>query len=264
MEYFLESSNLDRATADLLVKYDKDGDGSFNKDEVVAIILNLREAIKSNEDLGASNKMFKRLLMAAFFFCALLFTSMFGLSYAVAALSANTEVTSDGTLLSKGTTTTIATDSRANIHGVNNSEAGYCLSAAEVLTIKDSILAGRQVLLEGNDDEGNTNIVEQLIPSGAVIDDATANYCFYTPEGTTVCLVPSDGCTQQRRRLWKAAAARRLQEGIPAPHRRLGFCDQGNYPATDWEARCCSKEKNLNFLPCDTAEVIWTGRRRQL
>jgi hypothetical protein len=43
--------------------------------------------------------------MAAVFFCVLLLTSMFGLSYAVAALTANTEVKSDGTLVSKGTST---------------------------------------------------------------------------------------------------------------------------------------------------------------
>jgi hypothetical protein len=269
MEYFLETSELDRSTADLLVKYDKDGDGSFSKDEVVAIILDLREAVKSNEDLGAANTLFKRLLTGAVIFCALLFTSMFGLSYTVAVLTATTQVQSDGTLLSAGTTTVIATDSRSNLFDVSNSEAGYCLSAAEVLAIKDSVLAGRQVLLEGNDDEGNTNIVEQLIPSGAVLDDTTRNYCFYTPEGTTVCLVPSDGCAQQRRR------ARRLQEGIPEPRRRLGGCGKKKYPDSNddgeqdaWEDKCCdqykSGENTYSFVGCGSAEVIWTGRRRNL
>jgi len=55
MEYFLEVSHLDSATAELLKKYDRDGNGSFSKDEVVAIILDLREAMQSNEMLGASN-----------------------------------------------------------------------------------------------------------------------------------------------------------------------------------------------------------------
>jgi hypothetical protein len=226
MEYFLETSKLDRATADLLVKYDKDGDGSFSKDEVVAIILDLREAIKSNEDLGASNKFFKRLLVAAVIFCVLLLTSMAGISYAVAALTANTEVQSDGTLLSKGTTTAIATDARANIYGVNKSEAGYCLTAAEAFTIRDSVLAGRQVLVETNDEESNTHVVEQLIASGATIDDEAQEYCFSTPESTTpICLTRSDECTQERRpRLLKVEAARRLQE-FPGP-RRLHYCDK--------------------------------------
>jgi hypothetical protein len=81
--------------------------------------------------------------MAAVFFCVLLLTSMFGLSYVVAALTANTEVKSDGALVSKGTATAISTDSRANLYGVNKSEAGYCLSAAEAFAIKDRVLAGR-------------------------------------------------------------------------------------------------------------------------
>jgi hypothetical protein len=226
MEYFLETTKLDEATRDLLVKYDKDGDGSFSKDEVVAIILDLREAIKSNEDLNASSKIFKRLLVAAVVFCVLLLASMAGLSYAVAALTAITEVQSDGTLVSKGTTTAIATDSRADLYGVNKSEAGYCLSAQEAFTIRDSVLAGRQVLVEANDEETNTHVVEQLIASGAVIGDE--KFCFSTPESTTpFCLTRSDECTQARRRLWKIEAARRLQE---FPERRhLGKCDKYNY-----------------------------------
>jgi hypothetical protein len=90
---------------------------------------------------------------------------MFGLSYAVAALTANTELQSDGTLVSKGTTTAIATDSRANLYVINKSEAGYCLTAAESFTIRDSVLAGRQVLFESSDGESNTNVVEQLTPA---------------------------------------------------------------------------------------------------
>jgi hypothetical protein len=45
MEYFLETAKLDRAMADLLVKYDKDGNISFSNDEVVTIILDLCGAI---------------------------------------------------------------------------------------------------------------------------------------------------------------------------------------------------------------------------
>jgi hypothetical protein len=252
MEYFLETTKLDQATADLLVKYDKDGNGSFSKDEVVSIILELREAIKSNEDLGASNKLFKRLLTAAFVFCVLLLASMFGLSYAVAALTANTEVQSDGTLVSKGTTTVIATDSRADLYGINKSEAGYCLSAAQVFTIRDSILVGRQVLVENND--GEYHVVEQLTASGAVIDDEAGKYCFHTPESTTpLCLTRSDDCTQERRR----HRARILQD---SPRRSLHdtstcnvltiltntacYCHTSNAPLTDpdfahWQEDCC-------------------------
>ncbi len=216
MEYFLETSKLDRATADLLVKYDKDGNGSFSKDEVVAIILDLREAIKCNKDLGTSNKLFKRLFMGAVVFVVLLLTSMLGISYAVAVLTANTQVQSDGTLLAKGTTTAIATANSANIYAIKKSEAGYCLTVEEGLIIRDNILAGRQVLVETNDEESNSHVVEQLIASGAVIDDEAQRYCFHTPESTTrMCLTQSDECTQERRRL-DESLGRRLQGRGPS------------------------------------------------
>jgi hypothetical protein len=216
MEYFIKTSNVDEVTADMMRKYDKDGDGVFNKDEVVAIISDLRGAIKSNEQLDASSKLFKRLFMAAVFFCALLLTSMVAISYAVAILTANTEVRSDGTLLAKGTTTAIATDSIANLYSINKSEAGYCLTVEEGLIIRDSVLAGRQVLVETNDEESNTHVVEQLIASGAVIDDEAEKYCFHTPESTTpICLTRSDECTQERRRL-DESLGRRLQGRGPS------------------------------------------------
>jgi hypothetical protein len=223
MEDYIMTSNIAEATAHLLRTYDQDGDGEFDRNEVVAIIRDLRGATKSNEQLDASRRLFKRLFKATAFCSVLLLTSMLGISYAVAVLTASTQVQSDGTLLAKGTTTTIATDSRANRYGINKSEAGYCLSAEEVFTIRDSVLAGRQVLVETNDEESNTHSVEQLIPSGAVLDDEAEKYCFYTRGITTpICLTRSVECTQARRRLWKVEAARRLQE---FPGRRLVFCD---------------------------------------
>jgi hypothetical protein len=213
MEFYIKTSNIDEVTADMMRKYDKDGDGVFDKDEVVAIISDLRGAMKSNKQLDASSRLFKRLFIAAVFFCVLLLTAMVGISYTVAILTANTEVRSDGTLLAKGTTTAIATDTFANLYRINKSEAGYCLTAEEAFTIRDSVLAGRQVLVETNDEESNTHVVEQFIASGAVIDDDAEEYCFHTPESSTtpICLVRSDECTQEGRRLDEFLGRRRLQ-----------------------------------------------------
>jgi hypothetical protein len=219
MEYYIKTSNFDdEVTADMLRTYGKDGNSVFEKDEVVAIIRDLRGVMKSNEQLDASGRLFKRLFMGAVFFWVLLLTAMVGISYAVAILTANTQVRSDGALLVKGTTTAIATDSIANLYAINKSEAGYCLTAAEAFTIRDSVLAGRQVFVETNDEDSDTRVVQQLIPSGAVIDGEAEKYCFYTRGGSTtpICLTRSVQCTQARRR---------LQE---FPGRRLGFisfCD---------------------------------------
>jgi hypothetical protein len=202
MEDYIKTSNIDKATAHMLRTYDRDGDGEFDRNEVVAIIRDLRGATKSNEQLDASRRFFKHLFIGAVVLCVLLLTSMLGISYAVAVLTANTQVQSDGTLLAKGTNTAIATDSSASLYGINKSEAGYCLTAEEAFTIRDSVLAGRQVLVLINDEESHTHVVEQLLASGAVIDDEAETYCFRTPESTTpTCLTRSDECTQERRRL---------------------------------------------------------------
>jgi hypothetical protein len=191
MEFYIKKSNLD--------KY---GNGVFDNDEVIAIIRDLRGALKSNEQLGASNRLFKRLLMAAVFSFVLLLTATIGISYTIAVLTTNTQVRSDGALLAQGTTTSIATATSASLYGINKSEAGYCLTAAETFTIRDRVLAGRQVLVQLNDEDSNTHAVDQLIASGAVINDEAQKYCFFTPTSTTpMCLTRSDECTQERRRL---------------------------------------------------------------
>jgi len=177
MEYFIETSHLDTATADMLRKYDKSGVGTFSKDEVVSIILDLRETLRKNEILGNSNKLFKRLLFGSIGFIVLLLASMFGLSYAVAALTANTEVQNDGTLLAKNTDTAISTDSRAIVHEVTASNEQYCLMSTEVAAIKDEVLAGKNVVMQIND---SATSLEQLFASGSKFDENQA--CFWVPE----------------------------------------------------------------------------------
>jgi hypothetical protein len=195
MEYFLESRHLDAATADMLKNYDKDGDGSFSKDEVVTIILDLRESMMANETLGASNKLFKRLLIASFIFCALLLTSMFGLSYTVAVITANTEVRSDGTLLSKGGTSVIATASAASKFDLGRNDDGkYCIPSEETQAIMEQVFSGRNVLVEFSEFTENHKLVEQLQANGADIDEATGVICFWQggDGNRSICLLPAE------------------------------------------------------------------------
>jgi hypothetical protein len=194
MEYFLETSHLDAATADMLKKYDQNGDGSFSKAEVVAIILDLRETMRANETLGASNKFFKRLLMAAFVFCALLLTSMFGLSYAVAAITAKTQVKSDGTMMSIDGTSVIATASAASKFDLGRNDDGkYCISPEEMQAITEQVFSGRNVLVEYGEFTENHKLVEQLQANGADIDEVSGAICFEASvDGNrTMCLLPT-------------------------------------------------------------------------
>jgi hypothetical protein len=195
MEYFLEASHLDAATADMLKNYDKDGDGSFSKQEVVAIILDLRETMRANETLGASNKLFKRLLIASFIFCVLLLTSMFSLSYAVAVITATTEVQSDGTMLSKDGASVIATASTASKYDIGRNDNGhYCIPAEEMHLIREHVFSGRNGLLELGEFTENHKLVEQLQATGADIDEASGGLCFWVggDELTSLCLLPTE------------------------------------------------------------------------
>ncbi len=201
MEYFLEVSHLDAATADLLRKYDRDGNGSFSKDEVVAIILDLREAMQSNEMLGASNKIFKRLLIAATIFCILLLTSMFGLSYAVAALTAKTDINSQGVMTTVDGTRIIKTDSTAVIIEPKKIENGdLCIRSYEVGGMMSQIMSGSNVLMQLKGVNGTQTHVERISSSSIDLGNDDGSLCFTSASGALVCLTPSTECTAARRR----------------------------------------------------------------
>jgi len=201
MEYFLEVSHLDSATAELLKKYDRDGNGSFSKDEVVAIILDLREAMQSNEMLGASNKLFKRMLIAALCFCVLLLTSMFGLSYAVAALTAKINVDSNGVMTTIDGTTIVKTDSTAFNYRAEKTDGDvHCLTASEREAILNQLMSGSNVLLERDAVNGTQKQVEKL-SSSTVQYQEDGSVCFTSSAGSTICMVPDEAaCGNERRR----------------------------------------------------------------
>lgn len=210
MEYFLEVSHLDSATAELLKKYDRDGNGSFSKDEVVAIILDLREAMQSNEMLGASNKMFKRMLIIAIGFCILLLTSMFGLSYAVAALTAKINVDSNGVMTTVDGSSIVKTDSTAFKYSSTKTSSGTeCLTAQEKEAILKQLMSGSNVLLERNGVNGTQSQVQQLSTS-TITQNEDGSICFASSNGSQICLVPDAtecGSEAGRRRLDLAACA---------------------------------------------------------
>lgn len=183
MEYFLETSHLDATTAEMLKKYDKDGNGSFSKDEVVAIVLDLREAMQSNELLGASNKMFKRLFLAATTFSLLLLTSIFGLSYAVAALTRNTDVRSDGLMLTRDGTAVIATDSTAKTYSVGPDANGeYCLPITEAMEMAGGATEGRNVLMQVGDYEGQEGRTHTFSIGASGFETNENGFCVWNAE----------------------------------------------------------------------------------
>jgi hypothetical protein len=193
-DYF-KTPHLDAATADMLKNYNKKGDRCFSQADVVAIVLDLRETMKANETLASSNKLFKRLLIASFVFCTLLLTSVFGLSYAVAAISANTEVQSDGTMLSRGGASVIATDSAASKYDFGRNDDGlYCVPPEEMKAITEQVFSGRNVLVEFGEMTENHKLVEQLQASGADLNEASGAVCFWQGGDvkSSMCLLPTE------------------------------------------------------------------------
>lgn len=221
MEYFLEASHLDAVTVELLKKYDRDGNGSFSKDEVVAIILDLRETVQSNEVLGASNKMFKRMLMGAVCFCILLLTSMFGLSYAVAALTAKINVDSNGVMTTVDGSTIVKTDSTAFTYTAEKTESGaHCLTVAEREELLGQIMSGSKVLLERLDVNGTQKQVQQL-SSSAIEYNEDDSVCLTLSNGNQICLIPdSTDCSTSRRHLQQQTEE---EESIELPFTGFGI-----------------------------------------
>jgi hypothetical protein len=219
MEYFLESRNLDKITEEMLRKYDKDGDGAFSKDEVVSIIIDLRQEHVDNDKLSATNKLYKRLLLTAIILCVLLLAGMFALSYAVAALTAKTDVKSDGTMVAIGTNTAVATDSRAEVHSVAINENGlYCITLDEAELMRMEVATGRNVMLDKTDGIGQQTAT---VMSSSGTFDLGDKICFALSPTQTVCWSPTDDCTPENTSGRRLSEDERLSLGM-RPRRRLG------------------------------------------
>jgi hypothetical protein len=216
MSDFFRTNDLDKATQDLLIKYDEDGNGMFSKAEVTAIIADLQEQFRKNEELVLSNTMLKRMLIAAIIFFFLLVGSIFGLSFAVASMTKDTSI-NNGALYTKDGTTVIATDSRADIFQAEAFDFGSCMSATEVESLKTKVVEGKNVMIQTNHEDGNTQL-GLLSPVGATFNNASGVACFPDPNGSSnkICIYPdSDKCQEPetRRRLNERREHRKLPGG---------------------------------------------------
>eukprot|EP00539_Tryblionella_compressa_P011960 CAMPEP_0178812710 /NCGR_PEP_ID=MMETSP0745-20121128/19977_1 /TAXON_ID=913974 /ORGANISM="Nitzschia punctata, Strain CCMP561" /LENGTH=383 /DNA_ID=CAMNT_0020473533 /DNA_START=42 /DNA_END=1190 /DNA_ORIENTATION=+ len=79
---FFDLNDIDKSTQELFWEYDKNGDGSFSKKDVLCIVADLKKQFHKNESLASSNLLLKRLLFGAIVFFLLLVASIFGLSFA--------------------------------------------------------------------------------------------------------------------------------------------------------------------------------------
>jgi hypothetical protein len=198
MQYFLESSNLDAATAELLQKYDKDSNGAFSKDEVVQIIVDLRREMQNNITLGEANRILKKAIGAAVVFCLILMSSMFGLAYAVATLTSKLDVdSSTGVMTTPDGAHVVATDSVSHkIVTIRNTASGaQCLDSSELGQVVERVLNGNSVILEmlGTGVNGTDVEIQKLWGSVHLGD---GQLCFMGANGQEVCAEPSAECDE--------------------------------------------------------------------
>lgn len=199
IEYFLERSHLDHATTDMLLRYKKNGGDHFSKDEVLAIIVDLREAMETNKILGTSVKTFRRAVLGVAIFSFLLFVSVFSLSYSVAVLNKNTYVRSNGVMTTRDGSRFIATDSHATVFSVDANENGaHCLGDDELETLTSSVSAGRSVLLKLGGVEGESETVA-LRAGGMDVEESTGKVCFWNyVKRRQECVETDDRCVSRR------------------------------------------------------------------
>mmetsp|Transcript_56966 Transcript_56966/g.138783 ORF Transcript_56966/g.138783 Transcript_56966/m.138783 type:complete len:332 (-) Transcript_56966:1452-2447(-) len=235
MEDFLKMTQLDESAKSMMLKYDKDGDGSFSKEEVAELIKDLQAQARVNTDLAMANKILKRILIGAIVFFFLLVASIFGLSFAVAQLSKDTAVDmSSGAMYAKGsggndgnTGVIVATNSRADVFHAESYEFGDCLLVSDFVSIKENVLKGTNVVLQRNAMTGRNITLEQLAATGAtmeqdvdsetgdIIFDDEGTICFFLPDkpnNEPYCMTkvgPDHPCSQN-------GSTRRLQERADA------------------------------------------------
>jgi hypothetical protein len=201
MNYFLETCHLGESTKKILKDYNKTGTGVFSKEEAVLVIMDLRDELRQEEELRTTNIFYRRLLISAVILSLFLLASMFGLSYAVAALTAKTEVRG-GTLMAKGSETIIATDSRATtfVLGDKIANATYCLTEAEAVAIQEQVFSGRTVIVEFKDVDGTSaSPFLQLSASGSDFTDEPGRACYFALQtGKKYCLTENAQCSQRR------------------------------------------------------------------
>jgi hypothetical protein len=234
MDQFLQTAGLDDSARSMMLKYDKDGDGSFSKEEVASLIKDLQTQGRANADLAMANKILKRILIGAIIFFLLLVASIFGLTFAVANLTKETTIdTTSGTLYAKDSEVIVATNSRADVFQAESFDFGDCILTSDVVNIKENILKGTNVVLQRNPYTGKNVSLEQLTASGAqleqdvtptgdIIVDRDGKVCFHLPDSLPgqppYCITkvgPDHPCNQigATRRLKERAAARRRLAG---------------------------------------------------
>jgi len=133
---------------------------------------------------------------------------MFGLSYAVAALTAKINVDSNGVMTTVDGTAIVKTDSTAfSYQAAKVNGDVHCLTGSEREAILNQLMSGSSVLLERDDLNGTQKQVEKL-SSSTIQYQQDGSVCFVSSNGSSVCMIPdAAACGKERRRRMVISAA---------------------------------------------------------
>ena len=183
MEFFIESRNLDQVTAQILKSYDKSNDGHFSKEEVISIVLDLKQQCSVHDDLVKYNKLYKRVLCLAILFAVFILNATLLLSLVVANLTIKMDVVEDGTMVVAGSSDNqaVSTDSRADIHDLVQNEYGVmCTTLDEALLMKLEVEVGRNVVILSTDTATDAQQLTQISGRGTEWY-SNGDFCFIPP-----------------------------------------------------------------------------------
>lgn len=186
-------SDDDTFTSDMLKKIDRTGTNSISKDDIFAVIRDLRQARQANGRLGQANKLLQRTVMASALFFVLLLSAMVSLSFAVDALSAKLDVdSSTGVMTTPDGMHAVSTDSVAYkvVATIDDATGTNCLDYDDVGEMLQRVVSGNGVLLETLSPGvlGTQTAIQKL--SGSMHAEE-GEICFLGSNGKEVCAKPS-------------------------------------------------------------------------
>jgi hypothetical protein len=227
MEVFQDDpSDDDNVTSGVLKTIDRNDSSSIlSKEEITAVIMDLRRERQANGRLGQANKVLRRFLIVSAFFFVLVLSSLVSLSFAVTALSAKLDVdSSTGVMTTPDGMHVVSTDSFAYkvVATVDDATGAKCLDYDDVGEMVKRVLSGNSVVLESLSPGifGSQTGVQKL--SGSMHAEE-GEICFSGTDGKEVCAKPSTECNV-------------ITEG-----RRL--------TGTDYVAQCLATHASLSSIP---------------
>eukprot|EP00553_Chaetoceros_curvisetus_P001113 CAMPEP_0204615676 /NCGR_PEP_ID=MMETSP0717-20131115/3112_1 /ASSEMBLY_ACC=CAM_ASM_000666 /TAXON_ID=230516 /ORGANISM="Chaetoceros curvisetus" /LENGTH=259 /DNA_ID=CAMNT_0051628675 /DNA_START=101 /DNA_END=880 /DNA_ORIENTATION=+ len=234
----LKDENWRAGRQSILLKYDKNGDGIYDTDEVNAIVDDYMDTIRKNVTLIDTNKGMKKLLIFAAVMILLLSLSNLGTALLAAHLAKEITISSDGKLTSAdGKNTALKTMSTAY---VMTSGKSFSDEVSESLMKQGVVIDGTNIKCFDGDEVVNAY--------NAVVDGGTVSLQLYISAQQT------DTHTISGSAVKAAKVGQVTTDGDPITNWRYGFPDRSM--AFVYNDRCVNNGQHFKFIY--NVAITWT------